>query len=317
MRSTQHIIIDGPPASDWSSPRWVAATASGPSPIWRTLSLFTGFGGVDRAFSETGRFSVVSAGDLMWGCDIANFDGRGMRGAVDLLLAGVPCQKWSSANRTDRAKADEIDAGPFSTHAGIVALRHLWRVIDEVRPRCVLVECVPGVPTLQHAAYGHYQRIDLRDSECGGATRRLRHWQWLCRDRGVARTLRPVRLAGVEATEPAALASLKGEFSDGLWQQHVRRQGFDQLVGGMPDLSAFTRSARWRLVGNAVPLTMGRVMAAAVIKALDRGDRAPGDPTSRSRDCECGCGRSSKGRGRFASKACAKRVERRRKAGLE
>lgn len=304
MRSTQHIIIDGPPATSR------ARTASGPSPIWRTLSLFTGFGGLDRAFSETGRFSVVSAGDLIWGHDIAGFDGRGFQGAIDLLLAGVPCQKWSSANRTDRAKADEIDAGPYSTHAGVVALRNLWRVIDEVRPRCVLVECVPGVPTIHHPAYGHYQRLDLRDSECGGTTRRLRHWQWLSLG-PEPRWLRPERRPERKATEPAALATLKGQFDRSRWDEHVRRQGFDGLLGGMPDLSAFTLSARWKLVGNAVPLTMGRVMAAAVIAALSDNDSA--ERPSMSRDCKCGCGRVFEGRGQFAGKACAKRNERREK----
>ncbi len=302
MGSTQHIVIDGPPATTRSR------TAAGPSPIWRTLSLFSGFGGLDRAFAETERFSVLSAGDLRWGHDNESFDGRGWRGSIDLLLAGVPCQKWSSANRTDRAKADEIDVGPSSAHAGIVALRHLWRVIDEVRPRCVLIECVPGVPTLRHRAYGHYQRLDLRDSECGGTTRRLRHWQWLSIE---PCALRPMRLDDRSATEPAALATLKGEFNFSRWEDHVRKQGFDRLVGGMPDLPAFTRTARWRLVGNAVSLTMGRVMAAAVIEALDR-DGAHGDQPSMSRDCECGCGRFAVGRSRFASKACAKRVERRR-----
>lgn len=64
--------------------------------------------------------------------DLAGFDGRPWRGAVDLVLAGYPCQPFSVAGR--RRGADDP--------------RHLWphvaRVVDECRAGSVFLENVPN-----------------------------------------------------------------------------------------------------------------------------------------------------------------------------
>lgn len=64
--------------------------------------------------------------------DLASFDGRPWRGAVDLVLAGYPCQPFSVAGR--RRGTDDP--------------RHLWphvaRIIDECRPGSVFLENVPN-----------------------------------------------------------------------------------------------------------------------------------------------------------------------------
>ncbi|WP_200820124.1 MULTISPECIES: DNA cytosine methyltransferase [unclassified Azospirillum] len=64
--------------------------------------------------------------------DLASFDGRPWRGAVDLVLAGYPCQPFSVAGR--RRGSDDP--------------RHLWphvaRIIDECRPGSVFLENVPN-----------------------------------------------------------------------------------------------------------------------------------------------------------------------------
>ncbi|MFC3530387.1 DNA cytosine methyltransferase [Paracoccus mangrovi] len=62
--------------------------------------------------------------------DIASFDGRPWRGAVDIVTAGYPCQPFSVAGK--RRGADDP--------------RHLWphvaRIIDEVEPPFVFLENV-------------------------------------------------------------------------------------------------------------------------------------------------------------------------------
>ena len=62
--------------------------------------------------------------------DVATFDGRPWRGAVDIVTAGYPCQPFSVAGK--RRGADDP--------------RHLWphvaRIIDEVRPPFVFLENV-------------------------------------------------------------------------------------------------------------------------------------------------------------------------------
>ncbi|MFC0810757.1 DNA cytosine methyltransferase [Paracoccus panacisoli] len=62
--------------------------------------------------------------------DVATFDGRPWRGALDIVTAGYPCQPFSVAGK--RRGADDP--------------RHLWphvaRIIDEVRPPFVFLENV-------------------------------------------------------------------------------------------------------------------------------------------------------------------------------
>ena len=64
--------------------------------------------------------------------DLKSFDGRPWRGRVDLISAGYPCQPFSVAGK--RRGSDDP--------------RHLWpdvkRVIDEVRPRVIVLENVSG-----------------------------------------------------------------------------------------------------------------------------------------------------------------------------
>jgi DNA (cytosine-5)-methyltransferase 1 len=64
--------------------------------------------------------------------DVTTFDGRPLRGAIDTILAGYPCQPFSAAGQ--RRGADDE--------------RHLWpdvaRIIREVEPRWVFLENVAG-----------------------------------------------------------------------------------------------------------------------------------------------------------------------------
>lgn len=68
--------------------------------------------------------------------DVTTFDGRPMRGAIDTIIAGYPCQPFSMAGQ--RRGADDE--------------RHLWpeiaRIIREVEPRWVFLENVAGHVTL-------------------------------------------------------------------------------------------------------------------------------------------------------------------------
>lgn len=67
--------------------------------------------------------------------DIRTFDGQPFRGVVDVITAGFPCQPFSVAGK--RRGADDA--------------RNLWpdtvRILGEVRPRCALLENVPGLVT--------------------------------------------------------------------------------------------------------------------------------------------------------------------------
>ena len=65
-------------------------------------------------------------------CDIRELDGSGFRG-IDLLAGGLPCPPFSVAGK-QLGYADERDLFPTAL-----------RLIDESRPRCVMIENVRGL----------------------------------------------------------------------------------------------------------------------------------------------------------------------------
>jgi len=118
------------------------------------LSLFSGYGGFNLGFQLAG-LKVRTVGYVEWEkypqeiikarikdgyiddapiwADIRSFDGTQYRGLVDIITGGFPCQPHSVAGQR-KGEADE---------------RNLWpdtaRVINEVGPRYVLLENVPGI----------------------------------------------------------------------------------------------------------------------------------------------------------------------------
>lgn len=114
------------------------------------LSLFAGIGGLDLGLEWAG-FRTVAFVERDAACqhwleqhwpavpihgDIHTFSGVPLRGLVDLVCGGFPCQPFSVAGK-QKGTEDE---------------RHLWpemsRIIREVRPRWVLAENVPGLRTI-------------------------------------------------------------------------------------------------------------------------------------------------------------------------
>ena len=95
---------------------------------------------VERELTAAGVLvSRMQAGDLdeapVWS-DMGSFDGRSWRGIVDVITASPPCQPYSVAG-SRKGNADE------RAHARVGApIPALVRVIDEVRPRLVLLENV-------------------------------------------------------------------------------------------------------------------------------------------------------------------------------
>jgi DNA (cytosine-5)-methyltransferase 1 len=116
----------------------------------RSLSLCAGIGGIDlglrgvartvcyverEAFAAATLVRQMEAGRLdpapVWS-DLSTFDARAWRGAVDLVMGGIPCQPHSLAGKR-RGLTDERDM-----------LGQFVRVVDEATPAFALVENVPG-----------------------------------------------------------------------------------------------------------------------------------------------------------------------------
>lgn len=243
------------------------------------LSLFPGIDLFGRGFEEEG-FCVVRGPDRILGGDVRSF--HSVPGRFDGVIGGPPCQDFS------RLRRDE------PTGYGLEMLDEFKRVVLESRPVWWLMENVSGVPDVQIDGYSH-QRIDLNASECGLNQNRLRHFQFGHRD-GYVITVE--RLPSASHVLPCCTATEGTQINRRSWSDFCALQG---LVA--PNLDQFTQSARYRAVGNGVPVPMARVMARAVLNARKlEGFRL----------CACGCGRLVAGKAYTASAACRKRQQRKR-----
>ncbi len=261
------------------------------------LSLFPGVDLLGRAFAHAG-FVVVRGPDLITGDDIAQF--RGIANRFDGVIAGPPCQGFSTANR------HRGDRGHPSVVRSIDCLREFARVVGQCGPTWWLCENVPGVPDVRVLGY-HVQRVAIADDECGGPQLRMRHVQF---GHVGGLEIRPHRATDAAATETRArrdngpktpAATTKPCAAGVTFSEQCAAQGLDK----MPDLPGWTTAGKMRAVGNGVSMHVGRALADAVA--------ALSVPTLRvwERLCACGCGRPVDGRShqQCATITCRKRVE--------
>ena len=254
-----------------------AATAASRRPL--VLSLFPGIDLLGRAFQAAG-YCVVRGPDTLLDDPIEAWSGTT---GFDGVIGGPPCQNYSDANR--HRNPDEGDR----------LLREFLRIIEESQPTWFMIENVRNIPDVAARGY-HVQRLDITDAECGGPQWRLRHIQFGHR---AALIIRPARTnAARSVTRCPTLTTAPAGAGD----RHVRRCRKQGLGESLP-LRSLTKTARRRVIGNAVPLSIGAALAAAVSLA---------GPVTEI-DCVCLCGRRVTPPARHATAACRKRMERRRR----
>lgn len=134
------------------------------SPI-RTLSLFSGAGGLDIGFSDIG-FDIVASVEIEEkfcetlamntgagkhfenthvNCiDIRDFSGKGL-GKIDFIIGGPPCQTFSAAGRRANGVLGTTDARG-------VLFREYVRLLEELSPKGFLFENVYGIIGAQGGA---------------------------------------------------------------------------------------------------------------------------------------------------------------------
>ncbi|WP_372999000.1 DNA cytosine methyltransferase [Sulfurimonas sp.] len=280
---------------------------------------------LDKAFREAG-FCVVSAGDLITGQDIRDF--TGMKNKFNGVIGGSPCQDFSGLKR---------DKGDYS----LEMVYEFLRVANECEPDWYLLENVKGVPDVTELlnssvtylyeknlgdindmcitleSYNH-QRIDINQGWYDDYSR-LRHIQFGSKNdlyldipRG---TMSENILGG------CALASDDRSFKE---LCHIQ---------GLPsdyDLPDFNVKGKKKVVGNGVPLSMGRVIARSVKAVTVPGqtnvtlqqnksvtDRGENIVTVREeKRCACGCGRVLTGRQKYNSPRCRKNAQRQREKSI-
>jgi DNA (cytosine-5)-methyltransferase 1 len=228
------------------------------------LSLFPGIGLLDMAFELEG-FCVVRGPDLLWGGDVRNF--HVPAGKFDGVIGGPPCQKFSSA---------AVAVG--GTKAANL-IPEFERIVAEANPRWFIMENVrqaplPNVPGfLVHAQlvnnrhFGEAQNRVRRISFGSGLGKRLLletatfyHPVW---KRAVLAS--DGKRGGAGSTFPSRRGKLgceKFTLRQACILQGVSPERFEALP--------FTKEHAYRVVGNGVPLPMGRAIAKAVRMANDK-----------------------------------------------
>ena len=240
------------------------------------LSLFPGIGLMDMAFEEAG-FCVVRGPDLLWGGDVRRF--HPPAGRFDGVIGGPPCQLFSILKRLNPRAGEK--------HGNMIP--EFERIVAEAQPSWFVMENVEGAPIPSVDGYGVHAQL-IRDVWVGGETSRLRRFSFgsLAGTRLLVETLAlhpvaaPAALAGGTGREvPVKLGGSgrpKKRTSDGrlvssgpnpgvraTLDSMCQKQG---LPAGFLADAPFSESGKKKMIGNGVPLPMGRAIATAVKRVM-------------------------------------------------
>jgi len=233
------------------------------------LSLFPGIGMLDMAFEEAG-FCVVRGPDLLWGGDIHRF--HPPAGKFDGVIGGPPCQFASEMSR-------------FNAHMGRELADNLIpefeRIVSAAAVPWFVMENVIQAPAPSVDGYTITENV-LRDVWCGGETMRQRrmsigtlsgqsvHVSTLALHRpdpdlAVTSCAREDRFGRPKYEINGKMRRCANRGARLPVEEMARRQGLPAHFFGKR--SPFTSEAQRKMLGNGVPLAMGRAVAAAVLKA--------------------------------------------------
>ena len=237
------------------------------------LSLFPGIGLLDMAFEEED-FCLVRGPDPLWGGDIRKF--HPPAGKFDGVIGGPPCQAFSKLRHL-------VKANGLKSAENLIP--EFERCVLEARPVWFLMENVEDAPIPSIAGYRQYAFL-LDNHWIGGEQRRKRRFTFGCEQRRI--DLREwIDYALLEDFRSAQGVCASGGVKPGIptgrkvrgrylgWKTAAALKESIQLQGLPPDFCKampFTLEGKHRVVGNGVPLPMGRAIAKAVKRALERND---------------------------------------------
>lgn len=235
------------------------------------LSLFPGIGLLDIAFEEQG-VAVVRGPDTLWGGDIKRFSPP--PGRFDLVIGGPPCQRFSRFRHI-------VEHNGYALAENLIP--EFERCVNESRPGAFLMENVPEAPEPAVADYGIHCFI-LNNRWCGGEQERTRRFSFGMRGRSALDLRRWLQVEALEALQWSPAVCAAGGIKPGIEQstnktraryygwktapalkESIRLQG---LPEGFLDDTPFTLAGKHKVVGNGVPLPMGRAIARAVVEAM-------------------------------------------------
>lgn len=234
------------------------------------LSLFPGIGMLDRAFELEG-FTVVRGPDVLWGGDIHTFHPPAAK--FDGMIGGPPCQAFSRLRHI-------VEANGYKTAPNLIP--EFERCVREASPRWWLMENVPAAPEPALDA----SRSFVFDNHWLGETTQGRARRWssnlvlhvetpalvpierepaVCASGGYRAV--PVAVGGSGKVKRTAAKNLgyTSVRSVRSVREAARLQGLpEDFLDGAP----FTVAGKQKVIGNGVPIPMGRAIARAVRRAL-------------------------------------------------
>jgi DNA (cytosine-5)-methyltransferase 1 len=235
------------------------------------LSLFPGIGLLDMAFEEEG-FCVVRGPDLLWGGDIRRF--HPPAGKFDGVIGGPPCQAFSRLVHLVRSLYGEQAVKPN-------LIPEFERVVDEARPVWFVMENVPDAPEPVVPGYV-IKSLELNNRWLGETQSRRRRFSFgtsgglaLLPEVAVFESMdwEPVVCATAGGRRVSVAIGGSGKPKRSKLPHETTRpiSVMCELQGLPPDFldgTPFTLEGKRIMIGNGVPLPMGRAMARAVKKAL-------------------------------------------------
>lgn len=244
------------------------------------LSLFPGIGLLDMAFEEQG-CCVVRGPDLLWGGDVKTF--HPPAGPWDGVIGGPPCQTHSRG-----AALAKLNGGPPREDL----IGEFERVVSEASPRWFVMECAPAAPAAVVPGYGVWTEL-LHNRDFGAVQMRCRRWSFGVRGSAAVNLWRWLELEALHVPEKAcAVLASGGNYPDRFREVTLsggRKRRYPmhsratvrlvaeslKLQGLPPDFfgpeSPLTIEGKQRVLGNGVPLSMGRAVAKAVRCAVEAG----------------------------------------------
>jgi DNA (cytosine-5)-methyltransferase 1 len=231
------------------------------------LSLFPGIGLLDMAFEEHG-FCVVRGPDVLWGGDIRTF--QPPAGRFDGVIGGPPCQAFSMLRHL-------VEANGYQSAENLIP--EFERVVSEAQPDWFLMENVPAAPPAKICGYAVHSFL-LNNRWVGGVQQRVRRFSFGVRGVSPVDLRRWIEYEVFEPQEWGAAVCASGGIKPGVdtatnrtgakhlgWKtaqalaESIRQQG---LPEGFLDKAPFTLAGKHKVVGNGVPLPMGRALARAI-----------------------------------------------------
>jgi DNA (cytosine-5)-methyltransferase 1 len=237
---------------------------------------------LDRAFEEEG-FCVVRGPDLIFGGDIRNF--HVMADRFDGVIGGPPCQQFSKLQALVRHNRKRLEAEGITDkyQEAPNLIPEFERVVAEAQPAWFLMENVPQAP--EPIVEGYQVKSELLCPRwIGEEQSRLRRFsfgtadgrplsldrEWVClqnprRSRAIcaagSQWVPTVRVGGSGKVKPG---HVKGAKNAKTFAESCRLQG----LGEDFDLPHFNLWGKFQVVGNGVPIPMGRVVARAIKAAM-------------------------------------------------